>query len=274
MCIRDSSKQTELNITQSCSALYVRVSTELQASEGYSLEAQRAKLEAYCLAMGWEVCAEHIYIEAGASGKTTDRPAFNAMMEAARSGAIKRIVAVKLDRIARNVRAFLELVDTLQAIGVDLVLLTESFDTGTPSGKFALTMFAAMAELERSTIKERMTSGKLQKARQGGYNGSATPLGYTYENGQWGIDESAAETVKRMFQMFNEGASLRGIATELGMNHTSVRYMLGNGTYAGLAQYDGIETVGQCPSIIDRATYEAAETRLQNLKRGNPNFAK
>tara|TARA_B100000949_G_C14165719_1_gene401109 strand:- start:107 stop:715 length:609 start_codon:yes stop_codon:yes gene_type:complete len=158
-------------------ALYIRVSTEKQADEGYSLEAQESRLQSFCDAQGWTVDAAHVYVDAGISGKSTERPAFLAMMQAAQDGQIARIVAIKLDRLARNTKDFLGTVERLQSYGCDLVLLKESFDTGTPHGKFALTMFAAIAELEASQIAERTMSGRKQKAAQGGDNGRYTPPG-------------------------------------------------------------------------------------------------
>ena len=139
-------------------ALYVRVSTQQQVDEGYSLVEQEDRLRAFCAAQDWSVGP--VYADEGISGKTTDRPAYQAMLAAADAGDIGRILAIKLDRIARNTRDFLALVDQLGKADCDLVLLKESFDTGTPHGKFALTMLAAIAELEVSQIAERLQSGR------------------------------------------------------------------------------------------------------------------
>ena len=265
-----------------CTALYARVSTANQV-DGYSLDAQQAKLQAFCFAQGWDVCPDHIYIDAGESGKSTDRPAFNAMMAAAHEGKIARIVSIKLDRVARNAKAFLDLVDELQAIGVDLVLMAENFDAGTPNGKFVLNMFAAMAELERSTIRDRVMTGRKQKARSGGFCGGNVPLGYTYDNGKF-TPNADSKTVQAIFAMFNTGDSLTAIASHLDAQNAptskggkwairQVRYILSNGAYAGLSQWDGVETTnGEYPAIITLETYEMAQSRLATLKRGNPNF--
>src|SRR5690554_6285411 len=104
MTKRPSAKQMTTNTKVVCTALYIRVSTDAQAKEGYSLEAQRDRLNSHCKAQQWSVCENHIYIDAGISGtSTTGRAALAGMMEAARRGEIDRIVAVKLDRLARNV---------------------------------------------------------------------------------------------------------------------------------------------------------------------------
>lgn len=277
---RQTRVERQAAIDTGCTALYIRVSTDKQASEGYSLEAQLQRLTAYCAAHGWTVCPEHIYTDAGQTGTNTDRAALQAMLAAAEAGSIGRIVAIKLDRMARNVRDFLALVDDLTAWGCDLALIAENFDTGTPTGKFALTLFAAMAELEAATITDRVMTGKRQKAQEGGYNGSPAPLGYTLVGGTFVPNEDAA-TVEHIFEWFVNAAGLTAIAKRLtAMNAptakggswrpVTVRYILSNGIYAGIAQWDGSETPEQYPAIVDTATYEAAQRRLADLRPGRP----
>lgn len=266
---KGNAKQLNLGERIECTALYVRVSTDRQAEEGYSLDAQQERLQAFCTAQGWNVCDGHVYIDAGVSGKTADRPEFQRMLDAARTGEVQRIVAMKLDRLARNVRDFLNLVDDLKRWGCDLVLVKESFDTGTPQGKFALTMFAAMAELEAATITERVMSGKRQKAQVGGWNGAPRVTGYTYKgDGVFVVDEDEAGIVRTMFDLYTSGASLRAVARELTQqtgrtwHAAQVGYMLRNGFYAGLVQWDGVEAAGNHPAIIRRDQYEAVQARL------------
>ena len=276
---RQSTEQLALGAKVETTALYIRVSTEKQADEGFSLDAQAHKLGHYCESQGWAVDAKHIFVDAGVSGKSTDREQFQAMMQAARSGEINRIVAIKLDRIARNVKDFLSIVDELKTAGCDLVLIKESFDTSTPQGKFALTMFAAMAEMEASTITERVMTGKAQKASEGGYNGSQCPLGYEYSNGTFTIDQGAAYWVREIFNRFVGGQGMSKIAADLNEAGATtarggswyagtVRYVLQNGFYCGLSQWDGKEVVGNHPVIISRELYEQAHTRLQTIKPG------
>lgn len=259
-------------------ALYIRVSTEKQAAEGNSLEAQQRQLTAYCNMNEWPVLTEHIYIDAGVSGKSTDRAAFQAMLQAAHEGKIARIVALKIDRIARNLMDLLSLIDTLTKLNVSLVCLKETFDTGSANGRFMLQVLGAVAELERNMIHERVDSGRRENAQNGGYNGSAARLGYNYENGVF-APNAQAPTVEQIFVDFVGGKGMAEIARELnaagittvngGKWHTStVRYVLQNGFYAGLAQWDGVEVEGTHPAIISRAVYEAAHSRLQSIKPG------
>lgn len=278
------SQQAALGIKEDCTALYIRVSTEKQADEGYSLDAQRERLAAYCQAQSWPVCPNHVYTDEGISGTTTERPQFQAMLQAAKDGHIKRIVAMKLDRLSRNVRDFLGLVDELQAVGCDLVLIKESFDTSTPHGRFALTMFAAMAELEASTITERVMTGKAQKASTGGYNGAQCPFGYEYSGGVFTVNPVQSCAVVEVFNRWLAGESMNSIAKQLAAANVptkkggawaqaTVRAILLNGFYAGLAQWDGVEVTGNHPAIIDVETYKAAIAMVASAKRGNPNFS-
>ena len=191
-------KATKLGMVTDCAALYIRVSTDKQADEGYSLEAQQSRLMAYCTAQQWPVCEQHVYIDAGESAKSTSRPAYQRMMAAIDAGDVRRIVATKLDRLSRNTRDFLGLLDYCDAHSVGVVSLGESFDTSTPVGRAVVTILMTFAELERKQISDRVMTGKRQKAQGGGFNGSAAPFGYTYADGQFAIADDAANTVKRL----------------------------------------------------------------------------
>lgn len=285
-------EQAELGLQNARTALYIRVSTQLQAEEGFSLEAQRERLEAHCTAQGWTVVPEHVFVDAGVSGKTTDRPQFQAMLQAAKEGKIQRIVAMRLDRIARNTKDFLTIVEQLKAHNCALALVKENFETSTPQGKFAITLFAAIAEMEASMITERVMTGKAQKASSDGargyFNGARIPYGYMYSNGVFSVNERQAATVKAIFTRFLDGESLYRIANWLNESnfpspatkegeppkswvHTTVRHMLTNGFYAGLAEWNGIEgKEGKHPRIIERSTYEAALDRIKQLTQGRP----
>lgn len=284
---RAGKQQQTLGMENACTALYIRVSTQLQADEGFSLEAQRERLQAYCTAQGWNVCPGHIYVDAGVSGKSTDRPQFQTMLEAAKAGQVQRIVAMKLDRVARNVREFLQTVDQLKEWQCDLVLVKESFDTSTPHGRFALTMFAAMAELEASTITERVMSGKAQKASKGGFNGARIPYGYSYAGGEFAINPDQAAIIRDIFNGFINGEPMAALADNLNTNEvktakggqwytSTIRYILSNGQYAGIAQWYGdadkeaskVTVEGAYPAIISKQVYDQAHARLQAIKPG------
>jgi len=256
-----------------CTALYIRVSTDKQADEGYSLDAQRRRLEEYCSAMQWVLCGDDfVYVDAGLSAKTTDRPAFQRMLSDADAGKFQRIIAVALDRLARSTRDFLAVVDVLDKAGIAIVLLKQNFDTGTPQGRFALTMFAALAELEAANISDRTMTGRIEKARQGGFNGAPVPFGYDYD-GKTFTPNAHGETVKAIFADYLGGAAINKLADALNAGGiptatkakwyaSTVSYVLHNGFYAGLVQYDGHEVDGGHPALVERAAYEAVQAQL------------
>lgn len=145
---------------------YVRVSSKNQ-EENTSIEDQKRRIKAYCEAFEHELVA--IFEEVGSGGDMGSRPQFNEAMDMVANEA-DGIVAIKLDRIARNCKEVLILVDdVLQPANKALVLLDLNVDTSTPTGKMILTMMAAVAELEKAQINERCRNGKAAKAANGGY---------------------------------------------------------------------------------------------------------
>jgi len=272
MARKNGPPPTQTTLPIGCTAAYIRVSLEKQAEEGYSLDAQLNRLKNYCAAMGWQLCEDFVYIDRGLSGKTTARPEYQRMMQAAATGKFQRVVAVALDRMARSTRDFLTIVDSLDKAAVAIVLLKQNFDTSTPQGRFALTMFAALAELEAEQISERTMSGRTEKARQGGFNGAPVPFGYAYD-GKAFTPNGQAETVKKVFEDYLGGAAVNRIAdglnaagiptaTKARWHASTVSYLLHNGFYAGLVQYDGQEVAGDHVALVAKADYEAVQAKL------------
>lgn len=140
------------------------------------------------------------------------------------------LVFYKVDRLARSLRNFLNIVDFFEDIGVGLRSMTETFDTTTPMGRFAVQMMAAVAELERGTIMERMAMGRARVAAQGRWTGGPVPYGYILDaEGQlipnWTVRDgytfSEAEVVQRIFrEIGDEGRS--GIAVAARLNAEGV----------------------------------------------------
>jgi site-specific DNA recombinase len=273
---RNKVKQAALPTTAARVGLYLRVSTEAQAEDGNGLEAQRAALLARCEREHWTDL--HEYVDAGISGKSTNRPEFQRMMSDARAGAIHVVVAAKLDRIARNTVDFLQTADELQKVGCRLVMLEPDIDYGTPTGQVMATMFAAFAQWERTLIGARVMSGKTEQAKTGEFNGSPIPFGYTAD---WQIVESEAVIVRRIFSEFLAGKTFKaiakglnaeGITTRRGAHwqHPQVKHIVRNGTYAGLRQWNGQTTPAAdgLPAIVDIDTWNKAEAR--QTRRGKP----
>ena len=155
---------------------YVRVSTGKQAEEGVSLEAQEARIRAWCTAQGHELGATEV--DAGLSGGRADnRPALQAALEAV-CKAKGVLVVYSLSRLARSTRDALDIAERLHKAGANLVSLSESIDTTTAMGRFFFTVLAALAALERDLISERTSMAMRHKASLGEYTGGEAPYGW------------------------------------------------------------------------------------------------
>ena len=194
---------------------YVRVSTETQAREGVSLEAQRQRVEAYATAKGLNLT--EVFVDDGKSGKTLDRPALCRLLERCRSGGIGHVVVWRLDRLTRRTRHLLNLVeDVFLAHRVELHSVSESLDTSTPHGRFVLTLFGGLAQMEREVVSERTRVAMAYK-RKAGLPTSHPPLGFHAAGARERLEAvpEELEVVRRILYQWRKGFSLRAIARRL-----------------------------------------------------------
>jgi site-specific DNA recombinase len=184
---------------------YIRVSTADQAREGYSLPAQEQAIRSYCEAQGWELTG--VYSDAGRSGKSLrGREALTRLLDDAKAGSLQRIIFLKLDRLARNLKDLLQICDTLEASEVGIVAIQESIDTGTATGRMIRSILGAVSEFEREAIVERVKTGIAEMARQGKLLGKV-PLGYRRNGGgEVALDEEIAPLVREMFEQYATGS--------------------------------------------------------------------
>lgn len=191
---------------------YVRVSTKNQ-EDNTSLADQERRIRAYCDAFGHELV--NLYIEVGSGKNTKDREQFNLALSDVKNNA-DGIIALKLDRIARNTRDVLALVeDVLQPDNKALVLLDLQVDTSTPTGKMILTVMAATAALERDTITNRMQGGRKAKNDNGGYAYGSPKFGENSVDGELVKDDKEQEVIDIIRRHHKSGKSQRQIAEYL-----------------------------------------------------------
>ena len=250
---------------QERAALYVRVSTEDQAREGFSLDAQTERLKAYCRVKGWTV--SDIYREEGYSGRNTDRPEYKRMMDDHEKWDV--LLVLKMDRIHRNSVNFTVMMDELKRIGKQFNSVQEKFDTTTATGRFAMDIIQRIAQLESEQIGERVKMGMVRKAMSGtGNMGSGHPYGYVYKDGSLTVVEYEAGVVRDIYSMYSKGMSLRSIADALNSSyvqpkksgrwsHQSISNILHNPVYAGYIKWDGIVRSGEHAAIIGQDVYES-----------------
>jgi DNA invertase Pin-like site-specific DNA recombinase len=251
-------------------ALYTRVSTEDQAKEGFSLEAQLERLRSYCEARGWTIAGE--YVDDGYSGRNVKRPAYQRMMHEMDKWDV--LLVMKMDRIHRNSRNFMEMMDSLRRHGKEFVSMTESLDTSTAMGRFVVDIIQRIAQLESEQIGERVYMGMQQKARMGGLLGFNAPFGYKFKNGRLVVVEEEALVVREIFDLYRRGSTLREIANSLNSRGIrtkknkkwsiwAVRRILKNPIYAGYIRWDGILRKGECPSIIEVSLFNTVQRLMQ-----------
>ena len=199
---------------------YVRVSTEEQAKEGISLEAQRAKLEAYCLAMDLDLVA--VRGDAGASAKSLrKRPGLAEALGDLEEGRADAIIVCKLDRLTRSVRDLGDLVERYFASRFILLSLTDSIDTRTAGGRLVLNVLASVSQWEREAIGERtretLTYLKTQGVRLGGEGLGWRRTSERDEEGRAVVVEDLAEraVLARIKALKAAGLSLRVICARL-----------------------------------------------------------
>ena len=251
---------------QKKAALYIRVSTDAQFEEGYSVDAQKEMLEAYCRSKGWKTY--EFYIDGGFTGSNIDRPAMQRMIEEVKGGQISAVVVYKLDRLSRSQKDTLYLIeDVFNPAGADFTSLNENLDTATPMGRAMLGIMSAFAQLERETIRERTRMGMKERVKEGLWmGGGRTPFGYDYDRTR-GIlvPNQEADTVRRIYDLYLMGYSAARIAEMVGLKHDKqVRDILVRRSNIGLIQYNGVEYQGKHEPIIRREVFEKAMRMMQD----------
>jgi DNA invertase Pin-like site-specific DNA recombinase len=194
---------------------YVRVSTDEQAREGISLEAQEAKIRAYAELNDLELI--DVVVDAGLSGKNLNRPGVKRLLAACAAGDTEAVIVYKLDRLTRKTKDLLFLVeDVFAARGVQFHSLSEKIDTTTAQGKFFLTLMGAMAQMERDLISERTRDALAHKRAQGQKTGGDVPFGYdATDDGHLVALPEEQGAIRFMRRLRGMGLSLRAVAARL-----------------------------------------------------------
>ena len=201
-------------------AAYIRVSTDEQATEGVSLDAQEATLRSYCAMRGLELA--EVVVDAGVSaGKPlSTRDGGAHLLDLVKRGKVQAVVTYKLDRLFRDASDCLQVTAAWDKAGVALHLVDlggQSVDTSSAMGRFFLTIMAGAAELERNVIRERTAAAMAYKATRLEYTGGATPYGWTLDaDGVHLVANEAEQAIIAAAKTLREqGLSLRKVGEEL-----------------------------------------------------------
>lgn len=267
-------KKQAPNIERGVTALYVRVSTDAQAEEGYSIDAQVEKLTQWCKIKGYG--AYEVYQDGGWSGSNLDRPEMKRMITDIINGNVVRVLVYKLDRLSRSqVDTLFLLEEVFIPNGVEFFSMNENFDTGTPYGKAMVGILSVFAQLERENIRQRTQMGMYQRVKDGYWMGGARiPFGYDYDQNQDILvpNEHASE-VKEMYDLYLQGYSTTRLAKMYPVcSDNQVAAILSRVTYLGKINYNGEIVQGRHTPIIDEDTWMRVQE--ERKKRSNKGVVK
>lgn len=279
------------------SALYVRVSTTHQIDKD-SLPLQRSDLTNYTkYVLGIEDF--EIFEDAGYSGGTTDRPAYQDMMNRIKMGEFTHLIVWKIDRISRNLRDFSDMYDELKKYNVTFISRNEQFDTSTAMGEAMLKIILVFAELERKLTGERVFSVMISRAQKGLWNGATVPLGY-----EWDPEtkfprpcDNEAKIVQYIFDQYEEIKSTTKVAKKLNIENIptkrngtwtprTVGSILTNPFYIGTYRYntktkktrrwkdksEWVVVENNHQAIINTEQFERVSQIIQNNYKGDKNY--
>src|ERR1035437_7811911 len=267
-------------------AIYTRVSTDHGLDQEFnSLDAQYDAASAYIKSQahaGWTMIRSR-YDDGGYSGRSTDRPDLQKLLDDIRSPKIDVIVVYKVDRLTRSLADFVKLVELFDAQGVSFVSVTQQFNTTTSMGRLTLNVLLSFAQFEREVTSERIRDKIAASKRKGLWVGGPLPLGYAMKDGKIAVVEDEAERVRLIYRRYRElgrvnalvrdlrernirtkarllatGASRGGVLFGRG----SLFYLLRNRFYIGEVKYKDEILPGEQPAIMDRALFDAVHQKL------------
>ena len=191
---------------------YIRVSTEKQANEGVSLEAQEARINAWCVLNGYQLAG--VFIDKGISGKRMDnRPELLKAMASMKKG--MALVSYSLSRLARSTKDLIGISESVAKKGGDLVSLSEQIDTTTAAGKMMFQMLAVLSEFERNLTAERTSTALQHKKATGQKYCNQVPYGFEAVEGRLVEVSQEAGVVAEIQASRTAGQTLQSIANSL-----------------------------------------------------------
>jgi site-specific DNA recombinase len=229
--------------------IYARVSTEEQAKEGFSINAQLTDMRRYADLYQMDIIDE--YIDEGASGsKIEGRLEMKRLLKDASSKKYNVVLFYKIDRMSRNLKNALDIVDVFHKNNIEIITLKESIDTSTPAGKMFFNIMSSTAEFERDTIVERVKMGMTERAKQGKFNGGLC-LGYDSVNKHLVINDAEALIVKEIFNLTEQGLGLKAITGRINekgfkskrnklFSTNAIKQILDNPMYIGKIRFNQV----------------------------------
>ena len=256
-------------------AVYLRVSTDTQAQEGYGLDVQYGAIKRYIEA--YDVKNAYIFIDDGYTGMNERRPAFSRMQELMNEGRVKLVITYSLDRIGRTQMIILRfLKENCEKAKCDFYAVKDNVDSRSrQTYGILISILSIFAEFDHDAIISKLTSGRVQRAREGLWKGGGNPpYGYEYskKDGELKVIEEEAEKVRKVFGLYvSAGLSPKKIADILGLSSDKAVFnILKNRIYLGEIYYRGESYKGKHTPIVDEETFDLAQEILKSksVKRG------
>ncbi|MCD8503109.1 MAG: recombinase family protein [Bacillaceae bacterium] len=245
-------------------AIYARVSTEEQATEGYSITAQLRTLRQYASLYEYEIVNE--YVDEGLSGKNIQgRPAMQRLIADAEKELFDIVLVWKISRLSRNMLDTLILLDKFEDLNIKFISYSENFDTSTPIGRLVVQLMASIAEMERNTLSENVKLGMKQRALEGSWNGGIV-YGYDSNDKELIVNEDEANVVQLIFKLYAEGKGLKAVTNYL----NKAGYRTKRGKHFSI---NGIATILDNPLYIGKIRWLQVENWDKRRRKGkNPNY--
>ncbi|ERN51618.1 recombinase family protein [Alkalihalophilus marmarensis] len=277
---------------------YIRVSTEEQATDGYSLENQKSVIHTRCKNEGWNL--NRTFQDRGKSGSTIEkREGLKELLNYVREYNIDYVLVYKLSRLSRKISDVASIAEHFENLGVKFISIEDKIDTSSVTGKYFLMMAAIFAEMERDNIILQVKGGMEQKARQGEWNGGSPPLGYDLVDKKLLVNRKEAEIIVYIFNEYLKGKGYKAISKELNdkgwktkkgknFNGVGIKEILRNPTYRGQIRWayrkewnkldseykrkrkyneELILSKGIHKAIINKAVFEEVQQRIENNPR-------
>ena len=254
--------------------IYARYSSERQNEQSITGQVDVCTKWAECN----DIDIVDIYHDEALTGKTDRRPEFQRMIADSKNGGFDYVIVYKLDRFARNRNDSAVYKAILKANNVRVMSAMEVITEG-PEGILLESLLEGMAEFYSANLAQNVVRGMRQKAEQGKYMGGTVPLGYTIdEEKNYVIDEKTAPAVKLAFKMYAAGETIKDICAALNgagyrsakrcvFSYSSLHSILKNRKYIGEYEYFDIVLYDVMPRLIDDATFEKVQQRLEKNKR-------
>ena len=252
-------------------ALYIRVSTDSQFEEGYSVDAQKEKLEQYCKLK--DISEYEFYIDGGWSGSNIKRPEMTRLISEIKQHQISAVIVYKLDRLSRSQKDTVFLLEDVFIPNIcNFISLNENFDTTTPYGKAMIGILSVFAQLERENIRERTRMGMYERVKLGMWTGGGNkPFGYDYDrNKNILVPNEHADDVRKIYDLYLQGYSTTQLANMFDVStDKQITDILDRVTYLGKINYKGEIIEGQHEPIIDEDTWNRVQ--IERKKRSTKN---